>query len=270
MLEYNKFYQGDNRELIKKIDDESVDLYLFSPPYGDIRTYENVDYCFDYESLGNEIKRTLKEGGICSIVISDQIKNHRRDILTSKLIVDWVENKGLNLFETIIYHKHGRPGPWWNKRFRVDHEYILIFFKGDKPKYFNKEHLMVPSKHGEKKIKFPQRRTDGNFDRREMVVKNTKCRGTVWFYNTSNKDKIKEKLKHPATFPEKLCEDIILTFTEKGDLVVDPFSGSGTAPLCAYKLGRKFIGFELNQNYVDLSYEIFKKYYKTEDFFYFE
>lgn len=268
MLEKNKFYCGDNRELIKKIDQNVVDMYIFSPPYGSIRDYDNKNYIFDYSFLGDEIYRTLKDGGVCVVIISDQVKNFAKDIITFKMVVDWVENKNLKLFENLIWAKPGRPGPWWNKRFRLDHEYILIFFKGEKPKYFNKDHTMIPSKYANKKVIFSQRKTDGSLEKQNRIIKEKKCKGTIWNFHTSCNDKIKEKLNHPATFPEKLCDDLIKCFTEENDLVIDIFCGSGTSCISAYKNKRNFIGIDISQKYIDLCYEIFNRYYKEIDEFF--
>jgi len=86
------------------------------------------------------------------MVIQDQTKNFGKSLTSFKTIVDWCDSFGFKLFETVIYRKYGAEGAWWNKRFRVDHEYVPIFLKGERPQYFNKEHLKIPSKHGGKTI----------------------------------------------------------------------------------------------------------------------
>jgi len=133
-------------EGMKKLPDNSIDLVVTSPPYDDIRTYNGFN--FDLHTTGEEVYRILKEGGIAVMVIQDQTKNFGKTLTSFKTIVDWCENIGFKLFETVIYKKHGAEGAWWNGRFRVDHEYMPIFLKGEKPQYFNKEPLKVPSNWG--------------------------------------------------------------------------------------------------------------------------
>ena len=129
----------------------------------------------------------------------------------------------------------------------MDHEYILIFFKGDRPKTFHKEPLMVPSKHAGKVYSGTDRLTNGGFKTIEQgVVNPMKCRGTVWKYSTSNSEGNKRKLKHPATYPEKLAEDLILCFSDEDNLVFDPMMGSGTTCVMAARNHRRYLGVDIS------------------------
>ncbi len=131
----------------------------------------------------------MKDGGICAVVIGDGTKDFAKSLTTARLTVDWCDNVGWRLFEQCIYFRDGNPGAWWSQRFRVDHEYILLFLKGKKPKTFDKTSLMVPSKHAGKIYSGTDRLTNGGF--KEIVPKEvnpTKCRGTVWRYSTSNSE----------------------------------------------------------------------------------
>jgi site-specific DNA-methyltransferase (adenine-specific) len=171
-----------------------------------------------------------------------------------------VDVVGWRLFETVIYKRDGNPGAWWNQRFRVDHEYILIFFKGVKPKSFHKEHLMVPSKHAGKSYSGTDRLTNGGFKIIEKKTVNPlKCRGTVWQYSTSNTEGNRLKLQHPATYPDKLAGDLILCFSEPDGLVLDPMCGSGTTCVAAKQSGRQFIGIEISEEYCRIAQERLKK-----------
>lgn len=133
-------------EGMKKLPDNSIDLVVTSPPYDGIRKYNGFD--FDLHASGVEIYRILKDGGIVVMVIQDQTRNFGKTLTSFKTIIDWSENIGFKLFECLIYKKYGAEGAWWNKRFRVDHEYMPVFLKGEKPRYFNKEPLKIPSKWG--------------------------------------------------------------------------------------------------------------------------
>ena len=166
----------------------------------------------------------------------------------------WCDNIGFKLFECCIYHKNGSEGAWWKKRFRVDHEYIALFLKGDRPAYFNKEPLKIPSKHAGKMMSgFGNRKTDGttsNSVRRK--INPTKCRGTVWDYMCAG-DKDKIKRQHPAPFPDQLAYDIIQCFCPKNGIAIDPYMGSGSTAVGAVKLNRRFIGFDLTRKYIDIA-----------------
>lgn len=204
--------------------------------------------------LGKSLYRVTKEGGICAVVIGDGTKDFDKSLTTFKLAVDWCDNAGWRLFETCIYQRDGNPGAWWNSRFRVDHEYILLFFKGARPKSFNKQHLMVASKHAGKTYSGTDRLTNGDFKKiQPKQVNPMKCRGTIWRYKTSNTEGNKLKLQHPATYPDSLAEDIILCFSKEGDMVLDPMCGSGTSCVMALKNNRHTTGIDINQDYCTIA-----------------
>ena len=240
---------GECLEAMKHIADGSVDMTVFSPPYDSIRDY-HAGWEFDPKAMGDALFRVTKPGGVCAVVIGDGTKNFAKSLTSFRLVVDWCDRAGWKLFECCIYQRCGTPGGWWSQRFRVDHEYIFIFFKGDRPKTFHKEHLMVPSKHAGKMYTGTDRLTNGTTRVIEPKAVNPfKCRGTIWPYATSNSEGNKLKLKHPATYPDKLAEDLILCFTEPGDLVLDPMMGSGTTPTMALRNGRDFLGNDISAEY---------------------
>lgn len=234
--------------------DEYVDLTVTSPPYDAIRDYNN-DWDLDLAGLGEQLFRVTKDGGVVAMVIQDGTKDRKKSMTTFKTAVDWTERIGFNLFETVIYQRHGKPGAWWTKRFRVDHEYILIFFKGDAPGYFNKEPLKIPALHAGKVWSGTQRKSDGSLiGIKPTKQKDLKCPGTIWPYSTSNSEGDKLKLQHPATFPDKLASDLILCFAPPDAVVLDPLMGSGTVGVECIRTGRaEFIGIDISQEYVDIA-----------------
>jgi site-specific DNA-methyltransferase (adenine-specific) len=233
--------------------EQSIDLTVFSPPYDGIRDYKK-NWSFDFAGLGKELYRVTKNGGVSIVVIGDGTKNFAKSLTTFRLATHWVDDIGWKLFETVIYKRDGNPGAWWNQRFRVDHEYILIFFKGARPKTFHKEHLMVPSKHAGKIYSGTDRLTNGGFKTIEpKVVNPLKCRGTIWQYSTSNTEGNKLKLQHPATFPDKLAADLILCFSEPNDIVLDPMCGSGTTCVMSKRHQRRYIGIDIGQEYCEIA-----------------
>jgi len=240
---------------IPLISDGYVDLTVFSPPYDGIRDYKK-NWEFDYQTLGKELFRVTKDGGVCAVVIGDGTKDFAKSLTTFRLAVNWVDEIGWRLFETCIYKRDGNPGAWWTQRFRVDNEYILIFFKGKRPVTFDKQHLMIPSKHAGKIYSGTDRLTNGEFKRIEpKAVNPLKCRGTVWQYATSNTEGNKLKLQHPATFPDKLAEDLILCFSKPDEVVLDPMCGSGTTCVMALRNHRKYIGIDVSVEYCQIAQE---------------
>lgn len=250
--ELNKIYCADCVEAMSPIPDNSIDLVVTSPPYDSIRDYNGFE--FDLHATGQEIFRILKDGGVAAMVIQDQTKQFGKSLTSFRTIVDWCDNIGFKLFETVIYRKNGTEGAWWTERFRVDHEYMPIFIKGYKPQYFDKEPLKIPSKHGGKTMSGSgNRRTNGvttNTVRRE--INRMKCRGTVWEYMMAG-DKNPLKRKHPAPFPDKIPYDFINCFCPPDGIVLDPFMGSGSTAVGAKKLGRKFIGFDISDEYCNIA-----------------
>jgi len=252
-LPLNKIICGDAVEELKKIMDETVDLVVTSPPYDGIRTYNGHDK-FDLHATGKELYRVLKDGGIVVMVIQDQTVNFGRTLTSFKTITDWCDNIGFKLFECVIYRKYGPEGAWWQKRFRVDHEYMPIFLKGERPRYFNKEPLKIPSKHGGKVMTGSgNRRTDGLTNPTvRRAINPTKCRGTVWDYlMAGDKDPIKRK--HPAPFPDQIPYDFIRCFCSPNGIVLDPFIGCGSTAVAAKKLGRNYIGIDISREYCELA-----------------
>lgn len=249
----NHIIQADCLQELAFLEDNSIDLTVFSPPYDGIRDYKN-NWTFDFAALGRQLFRVTKEGGVAVVVIGDGTKNFAKSLTTFRLAVTWVDDIGWKLFESVIYQRDGNPGAWWNQRFRVDHEYILMFFKGQRPRVFHKEHLMIPSKHAGKIYSGTDRLTNGNFKKiAPKAVNPLKCRGTVWRYATSNTEGNRLKLQHPATFPDKLASDLILCFSDPNDLVLDPMCGSGTTCVQAKLNGRRFIGIEISADYCDIA-----------------
>ena len=248
----NTIQRIDCVEGMKELPDNSVDLVVTSPPYDTIRDYEG--FSVSLSKTGEQIFRVLKEGGIAAMVIQDQTKDFAKSLTSFRTIVDWCDNIGFRLFECVIYRKHGTEGAWWSKRFRVDHEYIPLFLKGSRPQYFNKEPLKIPSKHGGKTMTGSgTRRTDGETtDTVRREINTMKCRGTVWNYLMAG-DKNPIKREHPAPFPDAIPEDVINCFCPPNGVVLDPFMGSGSTAVAAIRTGRNFIGFEISEQYCDIS-----------------
>lgn len=247
-LPLNKILCGNSIKVMKKFPSNSVDIVVTSPPYDAVRDYKG--FSLNLHATGKELFRVLKDGGVVAMVIQDQTKNFGKSLTSFRTIVDWCDSFGFKLFETVIYRKYGAEGAWWNKRFRVDHEYVPIFLKGERPRYFNKEHLKIPSKHAGKTMTGGGTRlTNGvRIETRSIKINPMKCRGTIWEYLTAG-DGSRLKHQHPATFPNQLPYDFISCFAPKNGIVLDPFVGSGTTTVAAKNLGYKYIGIDISPEY---------------------
>lgn len=252
MENLNTIICGDSLEILKTYDDNTFDLTVFSPPYDNLRDYNG--YSFDMHKLGVELYRVTKQGGIVVMVIQDQTVDGVKTLTSFKTIIDWCDNVGFGLFECNIYKKQGKDGAWWSKRFRVDHEYIPIFIKGNRPNSFDKESIKIPSKHGGKTMTGgANREKDGTTKKSvKMVINPLKCPGTIWDYANGG-DKNKVKRLHPATFPDKIPYDFIQVFTKEGDLVLDPMNGSGSTCIAAKILNRNYIGIDISEEYCEIA-----------------
>lgn len=252
-METNKIYQGDCLELMKQIEDNSIDLVVTSPPYDNLRDYKG--YSFDFENIAKELHRIIKGGGIIVWIVGDTTKDFCESLTSFKQANIFVEI-GLNLLDTMIYVKKSYPPAYPTlKRYANTFEFMFIFCKG-KPKTFNpiKVKKMVSSISEDKISTF--RGKDGFTKPRKISInKIDKAESNVWVYDVgfmkSSTDRI--SFKHPATFPEQLAEDHILSWSNKGDIVLDPMCGSGTTCKMALKNNRKFIGFEISEEYVKLA-----------------
>lgn len=253
MLPLNTILTGDCLALLPALPDASIDFMLFSPPYNDVRHYQG-GWTVDIGEVGQALYRVLKEGGVCAVVVGDSTKDFAKQLLPYRWVMTWCDTGQWRLFEQCVYARHGNPGAWWATRFRVDHEFILLFFKGARPAYFDRTHLDVPSKQAGRMYQMSDRHTDGTVRYKGVrQVKATKCRGTIWHYATSNSENNRLKSRHPATFPDALASDLIRSFCPPHGVVLDPMCGSGTTCVMAQANQRQFIGFDISPEYCDIA-----------------
>lgn len=250
-LEINSIYNDDCLKLISNIPNDFIDLVVTSPPYDSMRDYESNSEV-DFTSIAKGLFRILKPGGIVVWVISDQTRNFNESGTSFKHALGFKE-VGFNLFDTMIYLKPPRGACGNNKSYWQTFEYMFVLSKG-KPKTCN---LIMDRENKEERNgdKGTKRLKDGSLKKVNRKGYGKKGRRTnVWKYNignghTSSDDYAKE---HPATFPEKLAEDHILSWSNEGDLVFDPFMGSGTTAKMAQKNKRNFLGSEIVPNYCEI------------------
>jgi len=248
-MEVNKVYQGDSAELMKKLPDNFIDLTVTSPPYDNLRDYNG--FKFDFETIAKELYRVTKQGGIVVWVIGDETKNFCESLSSFKQAIFFVEVAGFNLLDTMVYKKRSSPPAYPTlRRYTNQFEYMFVFSKG-KPKTFNQ---IKEPRESTLNTNSTYRQKDGSF-RKKHKDSDTKfkLKSNVWEYKTgfiAGEEKI--KFEHPATFPDKLPEEHIISWSNKGDLVFDPFAGSGTTLKMAMLNDRNYLGFEISAEYCNL------------------
>jgi len=252
-MELNKIYQGDCLELMKQLENNSIDLVITSPPYDNLRDYKG--YTFNFEEIAKELFRIIKDGGIVVWVVGDAIIKGSETGSSFKQALFFI-NCGFKLHDTMIYAKENYAILTHN-RYEQQFEYMFIFSKG-KPKTIN---LIKDkkNKHFGKRTNVSKREKDGTVIlKKDRVVKEFCIRPNIWFYQTRKND-VKNKIEHPAIFPEQLAKDHILSWSNEGDIILDIMCGSGTTCKMALKNNRNFLGFDISKEYCKIANERIQK-----------
>lgn len=231
----NEIYVEDCLKTLKRMPNNFIQATITSPPYDDLRVYNG--FSFDFESIAKELHRVTKEDGVVVWVVGDATKNGSESGTSFRQVLFFME-LGFKLHDTMIYEKNSPayPAQKNSNRYTQIFEYMFIFSK-DKPKaslICDKPNKWAGFKDFSGKLKNP--------------VPQFSPRNNIWKYVTSFNG-----VKHPAPFPEALANDHILTWTEPGDLVYDPFLGSGTTAKMSLLNGRNFIGSEISEEYAELA-----------------
>jgi site-specific DNA-methyltransferase (adenine-specific) len=270
-MELNKIYNENCLDTMKNIPDNFINATITSPPYDNLRSYKDGigdEWSFDvFKPIANELYRITNEGGVVVWVVGDATVDGGETGSSFKQAL-YFQEIGFKIFDTMIYQKTGTPFPQ-KVRYNQVFEYMFIFSKG-KPKTFNpilkqnktagavrnsrkfrnKEGELVPGMQGNKPI------AEMGIDNNIWIIKNGMYKST--------KDLI--AFKHPAIFPEELVENHIKSWTNEGDIVYDPFMGSGTTAKKSIELGRNYIGSEISKEYWDISHDRLKQINKLSKF----
>lgn len=277
----NKVLCGDCLEIMKTLEDESVNFVMTSPPYADqIKNYGEVikkihpdKYVEWFLPRAKEIFRILADNGSFVLNISDKLDGKFQNIFVFKLVIGLCEEVGFHLVRDYVWYNPATPPNVFSRgtmgRTKKSHEYCFWFCKSEEWT-FNMDSIRKPYSGSMKKILNGEvingprdentRPSRHNFDLSRkwddhggadpgsvLTISNTSSNGVFH-------DLCKEmNIRHPARYPEKLVEFFILAGTNPGDTVLDPFSGSGTTAVVAKKLGRNYICIEANPDFCRLA-----------------
>lgn len=236
----------DNVEGLKGLPDSCVDLTVTSPPYDNLRNYNG--FAWDAEALIAELYRVTKPGGVVVWIVNDATVNGSETGTSFRQALTFMA-AGFNLHDTMIWQK---VSPFSHKnRYIPAFEYMFVFSKGA-PCAANiikdrKNKYAGDKNHGTQRTKEGPTRTRSE-KQKQNVVKEFGARFNIWEIPGQ-----RGRNAHPAVFPERLAADHIISWSNPGDVVLDPFMGSGTTAKMALLNGRHYIGFEISAEYCEIA-----------------
>jgi DNA modification methylase len=239
-----KLFCGDNVEVLRReVQDNSVQLTVTSPPYDNLRKYNG--FAWDFESVARELFRVTKPGGVVVWIVADATAKGSETGTSFRQALGFLD-VGFNLHDTMIYWKVNYV-PLTHNRYEQCWEYMFVLSKG-RPSVFNP--IRIPKRTDSKPGRFHQKPGDGVFTAAHSGASEStdKIAPNIFSYVVGT-----DKSGHPAAYPEQLAKDHIISWSNPGDTVLDPFLGSGTTGKMAAQLGRFFIGCDISQEYVDLA-----------------
>lgn len=248
-MEVNKIYNENCIDTMSRMEDCFVDLTVTSPPYDNLREYNG--YSFPFEDIAKELYRVTKYGGVVVWVVGDATIKGSESGTSFKQALFFKEI-GFNLHDTMIWHKPNAMPQVDKSRFTQSFEYMFVFSKG---KPLNANPIKIPTKNAGKFLT----RGDGNEQNINKnggnVVSNERIAFNVYSLSVGGTNN-----GHPAVFPEQLANDHIVSWSNEGDLVYDPFMGSGTTAKMSILNNRNWIGSEISQQYTDIANKRINKY----------
>jgi len=261
----NKIHHIDCLELMRKLPDNCIDMMITSPPYADRRksTYGGISqdkYNMWFIEIAKEVKRILKPKGSFFLNIKAHAENGERTLYVMELVILLKKEVGFNFIDELCWVKNGFPGDL-RGRFKNAYEPIYHFSKSRAseiifiPNSCSTPMKVASLKRAKRKHCVSTKNGSGMggaaASSTMKKIKNARPSNVIQINNILNQ--YSDNVWHPAVYPVRLVDFFIRSFTHKGDIVMDPFMGSGTTAVSAKKLQRNFIGSELKKDYIDLS-----------------
>jgi site-specific DNA-methyltransferase (adenine-specific) len=243
MIPTNQIICGESSSVLSGFPAECIDLTVTSPPYDNLRTYKG--YTFDFEAIATQLYRVTKPGGVAVWVVADAtVKGSETG--TSFRQALYFMGLGFSM-ETMIYKIKGVGAKGNDKLYWQSFEYMFIFFKDS----ISTTNLIFDKVNLTSGGTSRGRRTNpnGGGNPSNVRTKKTGRRTNVWEYQPGTG----ERTCHPAIFPEALARDHIISWSNPGDVVLDPFLGSGTTAKMCVETGRSYIGIDISPEYCELA-----------------
>lgn len=234
---------GDSAEVMPLV--RAVDLVVTSPPYDSLREYGG--HKFDWTLVVSPLAQSLAEGGVIVWNVADSVVDGSETGTSFQQALAF-KAEGLRLHDTMIYLKTNVNFPD-AVRYEQGFEYMFVFSKG-KPATFNPL-IDRPNKWAGNAMHGTDRQADGSLKPISGLGKLVNANGkrfNWWFLTNNSPD-----CGHPAPMPFAMAFDHISSWSNAGDLVLDPFMGSGTSGIAAVQQGRRFTGIEIEPKYFDLA-----------------
>ena len=246
----NTTWNNDAALVLPIIEKESVDLVVTSPPYDNLRKYNGHGDSWNqskFETIAKELHRVLKPGGVIVWVVNDKTENGSETGTAFRQALFFM-GLGLNLNDTMIWEKTNPMPQVKQPRYNQVFEYMFVFSKG-KPKTFNP--IMVPCKCAGDVYNSTCKNMGGENGRTHKTfnINSEKVDSNIWKIAVAQ-----NKTGHPAVFPLEIPLRHIRTWSNEGDVVLDPFMGSGTTGIAAVKINRTFMGIEIDETYYNMAF----------------
>lgn len=244
----SSLYMGDCVDVMSRIPDSSVDLTVTSFPYDNLRDYEGLlkwDYS-KFTKVADCLLRVTKDGGAVVWVVNDATIDGSESGTSFKQAL-YFKSIGFNIHDTMIWVKDGGGAIGSNKCYTQNFEYMFVFSKGC-PKTVNLIRDKPNASFGKDKSGVGRRKRNGELKIEKRKPSSEYSRRNNWWYIPPEKGG-----KHPAVFPLDLARDQIRTWSNPGDIVLDPFCGSGTTGIAANEIGRKCVLIEMVEDYCKIT-----------------
>lgn len=241
---------GDNVATMATFPDASIDLVVTSPPYDNLRTYGG--HSWDFEGVAQQLWRIIKPGGVVVWIVADATIDGSETGTSFRQALRFMEI-GFRLHDTMIYHRQGCFPMDAARRYWQDAEYMFVLTKIDAPIAWNPIKEVSVREAGSRIGR--RKRVEGcdGSPRENGIASGTKSLSNVWYHKVGGfMTKDKYAFEHTGTMPETLARDHILSWSNEGDIVLDPFAGSFTTCKMARLLGRRWIGIEINPDYCEI------------------
>lgn len=275
-----QFICGDCLDVMKTLPSSSVDFIMTSPPYADqIKNYGEKVKKFTPEEYNNwflpraaEMYRILSDTGSFVLNISDKLDGKFQSLFVFRLVIALCDQIGFHLVRDYIWYNPATPPNVFSRgkmgRTKKSHEYCFWFSKGEtwtfnmdpirKPYSKDMQRFLAGKGQGDRNANTRPSRHSFNLDVQWTNHGGSDPGSVIMLGNTSSNDHFQKLCKaagirHPARYPRKLVEFFIRAGTNKGDVVLDPFAGSGTTAIVSQQLEREWICIEINEDFCSIA-----------------